>query len=262
VIRLPLALLVALGGCAEAPAPANSEAAAKQEPPVQAARVVREYPHDARAFTQGLLWVDGKLYESTGLEGQSTIREVELETGRVLRSVALAPDLFGEGLTHWGDELISLTWRNGIGFRWNRGSLRQTGSWSYPGEGWGLTQDGREIVMSDGTAQLRFLDPATLAERRRITVTSAGRPLGQLNELEYVNGEILANVWQTPMIARIDPATGAVRGWIDLSPLVRANMGAEADVLNGIAWDSAGRRLFVTGKNWPRLYEIELPALP
>lgn len=254
-----LLLLLALAGCAEPPGPGNrGGAAAAEEPPVHGVRVVREYPHDPRAFTQGLLWLDGRLYESTGLEGQSTIREVELETGRVLRSVSLADDLFGEGLTHWGDELISLTWQDGIGFRWDRRTFRQTGSWRYPGEGWGLTQDGREIVMSDGTAELRFLDPATLAERRRVTVTAAGRPVDQLNELEFVEGEIYANVWQTPYIVRIDPASGEVRGWIDLTPLVRANSGGGADVLNGIAWDAAGRRLFVTGKNWRRLYEIEV----
>ncbi|MDP8994236.1 MAG: glutaminyl-peptide cyclotransferase [Pseudomonadota bacterium] len=257
-MRLAALLMLSLAACAEPPAP-SQPATAAEEPPVQGFRVVRAYPHDPGAFTQGLFWQDGRLYESTGLIGRSTIREVRLEDGRVLRSVDIPPGLFGEGIAPWGDEIISVTWQDGVGFRWDRGTFRQTGTFTYAGEGWGLTQDGRSIIMSDGTAQLRFLDPATMRERRRITVTAAGRPVRDLNELEYVNGEILANVWQTSRIARIDPQTGAVKDWIELGPLVRETAGGSHEsVLNGIAWDAEGRRLFVTGKNWPRLYEIEI----
>jgi len=237
---------------------AQQQAPAPAAIPVLGHRIVAEYPHDPRAFTQGLFWLDGSLYESTGHVGQSTLRRVNLEDGRVLQRIDI-PGVFGEGSVNWGNEIISITWRDGIGYRWDRATFRQLGTFTYPGEGWGLTQDGREIIMSDGSAELRFLDPATMAERRRITVTAGGRPVSQLNELEYVDGEILANVWRTSVIARIDPATGAVKGWLDLSPLVRANGGGEDDVLNGIAFDPQRRRLFVTGKNWSRLYEIALP---
>ena len=258
-MRIAIALLLSLVSCAEAPAPANRAVATGEEPPVQGVRIVRTYPHDPGAFTQGLFWLDGKLYESTGLVGQSTIREVSLDDGRVLRSADIPPGLFGEGIVNWGPEIISITWRDGVGFRWDRSTFRQTGTFNYPGEGWGLTQDGRDIIMSDGTAELRFLDPATMAERRRVAVTSAGRPVTQLNELEFVNGEILANVWQSALIARIEPATGEVKGWIDLRTLAAENGGGtgEDNVLNGIAWDAQRDRLFVTGKNWPRLYEID-----
>jgi len=255
--RLGAALLFSVAACAEAPA-------TRQEPvadsvPVQGYRVVATYPHDPGAFTQGLLWRDGKLYESTGLIGQSTIREVDLTTGRVLRRTDIPAGLFGEGLVDWGDELISITWMDGIGFRWDRATFRRTGEWRYAHEGWGLTRNDRHIIMSDGTPTLRFLDPATMREVRRISVTAAGQPVARLNELEYVNGEIFANVWMTSRIARIDPASGRVTGWIELAGLVSENRGGNEDkVLNGIAWDPAGRRLFVTGKNWPRLYQIEL----
>lgn len=259
-MRIAAFLMLSLAGCAE-PAPQQQPAQpAAEEPPVSGYRVVRSYPHDPGAFTQGLIWLDGRLYESTGLVGASTIREVELETGRVLRSIDIPAGLFGEGLVEWGDSLLSITWQDGIGFRWDRASFRQTGRWSYSHEGWGLTQDGRHIIMSDGTPILRFLDPTTMREVRRISVTSAGRPVAHLNELEYVGGEILANVWTTTRIARIDPATGRVTGWIELAPLVAETVGPGGadNVLNGIAHDSAGDRLFVTGKNWPRLYEIDV----
>lgn len=255
-MRLAAALLFGLAACAEAPATRQQPAA--EAVPVQGYRIVATYPHDPGAFTQGLVWRDGRLYESTGLVGRSTIREVELATGRVLRSIDIPAGLFGEGLVDWGDELRSITWQDGVGFRWDRATFRRTGTWRYAHEGWGLTRDERHIVMSDGTPILRFLDPATMREVRRVAVTAAGQPVARLNELEYVDGEIFANVWQTSRIARIDPASGRVTGWIELGPLVRENGGGEDDVLNGIAWDAAGRRLFVTGKNWPRLYQIEL----
>ncbi|HEX9933517.1 MAG TPA: glutaminyl-peptide cyclotransferase [Allosphingosinicella sp.] len=259
-MRIAALLMLSLTGCAQ-PAPQQQQPAqpAGEEPPAIGHRVVRSYPHDPGAFTQGLFWADGKLFESTGLVGASTLREVDLETGRVVRSVDIPAGLFGEGSVNWGDEILSITWQDGVGFRWDRDSFRQTGTFRYSHEGWGLTQDGRHIIMSDGTPTLRFLDPATMREVRRVTVTSAGQPVPSLNELEFVRGAILANVWMTSRIARIDPASGRVTGWIDLAPLVRENRGGgEDNVLNGVAYDAAGDRLFVTGKNWPRLYEIDL----
>jgi glutamine cyclotransferase len=268
---LALAILAACGGpattaqtpqpqAAQAPAAApSSPAAPADEPQTYDARIVHTYPHDPHAFTEGLFYLDGQLYESTGLTGQSTIRRVRLEDGQVLQSVSLPSGPFGEGIVNWGSQIISLTWQGGVGYRWDRRTMRRLGEWHYPGEGWALTRNAREIVMSDGTPQLRFLDPTTLAERRRLTVTIRGAPLERLNELEWVDGAILANVWLTGYIVRIDPASGHVTGVIDLRPLATENARADEDnVLNGIAWDAARRRLFVTGKNWPHLYEIEL----
>lgn len=229
-----------------------------QEPASYGYRVVAAYPHDRGAFTQGLFWLDGHLYETTGQVGRSTVRKVNLEDGRVLQSVPMPGDVFGEGSTPWGNQIISITWQDGIGFRWDRATFQQVGTFRYQGEGWGLTQNGREIIMSDGTDQLRFLDPNTMQELRRLRVTASGQPVESLNELEFVNGEILANVWQTARIARIDPATGTVTGWIDLSQLVTENGDNYDAVLNGIAYDAERDRLFVTGKNWSRLYEIDL----
>jgi len=248
MIPLLLALLLA----AQAPAPAAVP------PPVYDVRIVRTFPHDRGAFTQGLFYLDGVLYESTGQVGRSTIRRVRYQDGRVLQSVPIPPGQFGEGIVNWRDQIVSITWIGGVGYRWDRRTLRQLGEWRYQGEGWGLTQNGTDIIMSDGSAQLRFLDPATLAERRRITVTVNGSPVDRLNELEWVNGEIFANVWHTPMIVRIDPASGRVTGIIDLRLLVAENAGDEDAVLNGIAYDAARDRLFVTGKNWANLYEIDL----
>jgi glutamine cyclotransferase len=247
--------LVALGACAQA-APTQAVAA---ETPRYGYRIVRTYPHDPRAFTQGLIHLDGHLYESTGLIGESTIRKVNLADGKVLKSVPIPPGHFGEGMVNWGNELISITWQTGKAFRWDRQTLRRRGDFSYPGEGWGLTQNGRELIMSDGTPQLRFLDPSTFRERRRVQVTYNGKPLPNLNELEWVNGEIFANIWQTEMIARIDPQTGNVIGLINLAGL-RADAGRSGpdNVLNGIAYDAKGDRLLVTGKRWPKLYEIRL----
>jgi glutamine cyclotransferase len=232
--------------------------------PVQAVEIRATYPHDSRAFTQGLLYLNGELFESTGLVGRSTIRRVRLKDGVVLQSQAVSPSLFGEGLVNWGDELISLTWRDQVGFRWDRKTLALRGSYRYAGEGWALTQNGKQIIMSDGTPVLKFLDPKTLKEVRRIQVTAEGRPVPNLNEIEWVKGEILANVWMTRLIARIDPSTGAVKGWIDLSSLPEAGRPTSPDAVpNGIAYDAAGDRLFVTGKLWPRLYEVRLrPPAP
>ena len=251
---MPITLLVAL-----IVAVAYQRAPTNAPPAVQIAEIKASFPHDPAAFTQGLFFADGQLYESTGLPGQSALRKVRLNDGKVLQSVSIPADQFGEGSTVWGKEIISLTWQHGIAHRWDRATLRRTGQSRYQGEGWGLTQDGRSLILSDGTAALRFLDPGTFKERRRIAVTAQGRPVAQLNELEWVNGEVWANIWQTPRIARIDPATGAVKGWIDLSALVRLNASADPDkVANGIAYDQRSKRLFVTGKRWPKLYEIRL----
>lgn len=261
MVRRKLALLILLlGACGQAASVSTQPLAdaAPVQTPVYSYRVVATYPHDPGAFTQGLLWLDGHLYESTGQIGQSTIRRVNLETGEVLQSVSIPPGLFGEGIVNWGDQLISVTWQSGVGYRWDRATFRRLGLWRYEGEGWGLTQNGREIIMSDGTHELRFLDPATLEERRRLAVTDNGVPVPRLNELEWVNGEIFANVWMTPMIARIDPASGEVTGWVDLTALAIENGGGTDNVLNGIAYDAERDRLFVTGKYWPRLYEIDL----
>lgn len=229
--------------------------------PMQGYEIVRTYPHDPKAFTQGLLYLDGNLYESTGHIGESTIRKVSLADGRVLKSADVPRPHFGEGLVNWGSQLISITWQGGMGFRWDRESFRKLGEFRYPGEGWGLTQNGREIIMSDGTPELRFLDPKTLAERRRVKVTLRGRPLPYLNELEWVKGEVYANIWQTDFIVRIDPATGKVVGLIDLRGLqTKAGRSGADEVLNGIAYDAKGDRLFVTGKRWPSLYEIKLTS--
>jgi glutamine cyclotransferase len=246
---LPLFALVLPGCAASTPA----------EPPVDSYRVVREYPHDPMAFTQGLLYLDGRLYESTGLNRQSTVREVRIEDGKVLRSVSIPPQYFGEGLAAWGSELLSLTWTDGIGFRWNRADFKPKGRFRYSGEGWGLTQDGKHIILSDGTDKLRFFDPGTMQEKKQVAVTYNGQPVERLNELEFVKGEIFANIWMGRRIARIDPKSGAVKGWIDLSQLAVENANGDPDaVLNGIAYDPKGDRLFVTGKNWAKLFEIDI----
>lgn len=230
---------------------------ASATPPVQGYKVVNSYPHDPNAFTQGLFFHDGFLYEGTGLRGRSSIRKVELATGRVVQAVELPGEFFGEGITLWGDRLIALTWQEQTAFVLDLKTFKLWRKFSYTGEGWGLTQNGRELIMSDGTAELRFLDPLTFKELRRVRVTAGGRPVDQLNELEWVEGEVYANVWQTDRIARIDPRTGQVTGWIDLSGLLPQRGGAD-DVLNGIAYDAKAKRLFVTGKLWPRLFEIRL----
>lgn len=263
----PLLLAVALAlttpACAQQPAaaPQDSGNNAVQAAPAVVSysyRIAATYPHDPRAFTQGLFYLNGRLYESTGQVGQSNIRQVRFEDGQVLQSAPIPPHQFGEGIVNWNNQIISITWQGGTGYRWDLATFRRLGEWRYEGEGWGLTQNGTEIIMSDGSSALRFLDPATLAERRRITVTRDGLEVTQLNELEWVNGEIFANVWQTPLIVRIDPASGNVTGVIDLTPLAAENGDNRDRVLNGIAYDRQGDRLFVTGKYWSRLYEIDL----
>jgi glutamine cyclotransferase len=232
----------------------------QSETPVYSYRVVAKYPHDPDAFTQGLIFENGFLYESTGLRTQSSVRKVRLETGEVLQRLDLPREVFGEGLTDRGNQLLVLTWTSNIGYVLDRAGLAVTGTFSYPGEGWGLTRSPDTLFMSDGSSRIRLLDPESLQERGRIEVTDRGVPVTQLNELEWVKGEIFANVWQTDRIARIDPKSGKVVGWIDLAGLSGTSvMFRKADaVLNGIAYDSKRDRLFVTGKLWPELYEIKL----
>jgi glutaminyl-peptide cyclotransferase len=222
-------------------------------------RIVHAYPHDQHAFTQGLVYVDGHLYESTGMNGQSSLREDDLESGRIQRMQLVADQYFAEGLTDWKNTLIQLTWQNHVAFVYDRATFRLLHTFHYDGEGWGLTHDAKSLILSDGTSTLRFYNPDTFKELRRITVTDRGKPIIDLNELEYIRGEIYANVWHTNRIARISPATGRVVGWIDLKGLVsRSELSNDEAVLNGIAYDAAHNRLFVTGKLWPRIFEITL----
>jgi glutamine cyclotransferase len=225
-------------------------------------RVLNVYPHDRAAFTQGLVYEAGLLYEGTGLWGESELRLVELETGQVLRAHALAEVYFGEGIALWGQRILQLTWQSQTGLIYDRDTFAQLHTFGYPGEGWGLTHDGERLIMSDGTSWLRFWDPETLAELGRVQVRDRGEPVVRLNELEYIEGRVYANIWQTDRIAVIDPDSGRVTAWIDLSGLLPASDREPAvDVLNGIAYDAEGRRLFVTGKWWPKLFEIELVAV-
>jgi glutamine cyclotransferase len=248
---LIIALVAAFTGCS-AHTPAKSA-------PTFGFEIVQSWPHDPQAFTQGLLYRDGKLYESTGVVGQSSLRAVALETGQILRRRDLARPHFGEGLALFGGNLYQLTWESRVGFIYDAATFQPMGEFSYSGEGWGLTDDGASLILSDGTSTLRFLDPVTFEVRRTVTVTDGGRQISQLNELEYVNGEILANVWKDDLIARIDPATGHVTAWIDLTGLLsEEDRQGKEDVLNGIAYDAANSRLLVTGKNWPRLFHIRL----
>ena len=222
-------------------------------------RVVATYPHDAQAFTQGLIFLDGHLYESTGLNGHSSLRMDDLATGRTLRERVVPPQFFAEGLTNWGSTLIQLTWQAHTGFVYDRKSFQLLRTFHYEGEGWGLTQDGRQLILSDGTSSLRLLNPITFAVARTIQVRDHGKPVDQLNELEYVHGEIYANVWMSNRIARISPKTGNVLGWIDLTGLLPVVEQSSRDaVLNGIAYDAKQDQLFVTGKLWPKLFEIRV----
>jgi glutamine cyclotransferase len=237
-----------------------SKPGANAPAPVHGFKVVRSYPHDRQAFTQGLEFVDGVLYESTGMNGRSGIRKVNLATGEVLQVQPLDAAYFGEGITVWKNRIIQLTWQSGIGFVYDRDTLQQQRSFRYTGEGWGLTHDGKRLFMSDGadSGTLRLLDPESLRQVGTLAVKDGGRPVGKLNELEYVKGEIYANVWTTERIAMISPSSGRVTGWIDLQGLLDPRERAGTDVLNGIAYDAKGDRLFVTGKLWPRIFEIQV----
>lgn len=228
-------------------------------PPICGYTVVRTYPHSTSAFTEGLLYRDGLLYESTGQSGESRIVVRKLDILKPIKEASIPAPLFGEGIVDWGDQLISLTWTSGTGYRWDRKTLRQIGSFTYQGEGWGMTRHGGTIYQSNGSSALILRDPATMAVTGTLAVSSDGVAVPMLNELEWINGEIWANVWLTDNIARIDPATGKVKAWIDLAGLRRLAHGDTGDsVLNGIAWDAKRQRVFVTGKNWNALFEIRL----
>ena len=222
-------------------------------------RVIHTYPHDPRAFTQGLIYEDGHLYESTGLNGRSSLREVDLRTGKVIKEKMLPQRYFGEGLTNWGDTLVQLTWVAHTGFVWNRSTFQLIRTFHFSGQGWGLTQDGHDLIMSDGTPTLRYLNPKTFQVVRRLTVTYHGKPVREINELEYIRGEIWANIWMTNRIARISPVTGHVIAWINMKGIIPdVELRSSNAVLNGIAWDKADNRIFVTGKLWPKLFQIQV----
>jgi glutamine cyclotransferase len=225
-------------------------------------KVLNVYPHDTGAFTEGLEYRNGYLYESTGLNGRSSVRRVQLETGKVLQEIAVPPQYFGEGITMLNQRIIQLTWQSQTGFIYNQSSFWTESTFSYPGQGWALTNDGKQIYMSDGSYQIRFWDPSTLAETQRITVHDGAKLIQWVNELEYVQGQIYANIWQTNTVAIISPVDGHVTGWINLAGLLTPEEQAQADVLNGIAYDAAGNRLFVTGKLWPKLFQIQLVPVP
>ena len=224
--------------------------------PVLGIEVIAEYPHDPAAFTQGLVIHEGQLYEGTGRKGESAIRQVDLTSGEVSRRENLSSRYFGEGITILKDKLYQLTWQSHLGFVYNLSTLKPEKNFFLPGEGWGITHDGEQLIVSDGTAMLRFIDPDTLKETRRVAVTQDGSPVNRLNELEYINGEVWANVWYTDTIVKINPANGMITARIDLSTLNESR--GQDDVLNGIAWDDENQRLFVTGKLWSRLYEIRV----
>lgn len=247
------------------PPAASPPPSAAAQPAIYGYQVLNVFPHDPTAFTQGLVYQDGIFYEGTGLRGQSTLRRVDPATGEVLQGVRLPDQYFGEGIAVLGDRLYQLTWQENTGFIYDKASFELLGTWNYVGEGWGLTTDGQRLIMSDGSHELRFLDPVTMQELGRVAVLDGdGLPVTRLNELEWVEGEVWANVWQTDRIARIDPASGRLLGWIDLTGLLPAEDRAaqRVDVLNGIAYDAARDRVFVTGKWWPKLFEIQVTATP
>jgi len=239
----------------------SADAKASLAAPVYGYRILHAYPHDPKAFTQGLAYQDGFLYEGTGEYGSSSLRRVELKTGKILQTHSLPPDYFGEGITIYQDKIIQLTWQSNVGFVYDKTSFKLLRTFIYPTEGWGITYDGSRLIMSDGTSVLHFLDPETFQETGSVQVRDGNSIINRLNELEYVRGEIYANVWQSDRIARISPLTGRVVGWIDLRELLPTKwLSRPIDVLNGIAYDSKNRRLFVTGKLWPKLFEIEVTS--
>jgi len=237
----------------------SSSPKGKDGPTEYTFEVVRQFPHDPRAFTQGFTYNDGFFYEGTGRTGQSSLRQVNPENGHMVRKVDLAPDLFGEGITVLGNEVLQLTWLSHIGFVYDLRDFHLLRTFQYAGEGWGLTTDGHDLFMTDGSAEIRVLDASTFSEKRRIKVRESGKPVDQLNELEFIEGEIYANIWHSDRIARISPETGKVVGWIDLTGLLGPFYQRQAEeVLNGIAYDPTGKRLFVTGKLWPKIFEIRV----
>ncbi|HEX8485453.1 glutaminyl-peptide cyclotransferase [Sphingomonas sp.] len=245
---------------AQSPATKPAPPATQAQPaiPILAATIVARHPHDPTAFTEGLAWANGSLYESTGLEGRSEVRRVSLD-GRITARATLDPAQFGEGLAIWRDQVITLTWHDGIAHRWNARNLKRIGTAHYLGDGWGLAAAGDTLALTDGTPILKFYDAATFRERRRVTVTLRGKPLAEVNELEYVDGALLANVWHTGFLVRIDAASGKVTALVDLRPLIAEIAATDPEaVANGIAWDAKARRLFVTGKLWPTIFEVKI----
>ena len=262
IVVVAIVAMAIFAGCVEKEAPLPTSTPTPSPPdvtPVYGYKIVNTYPHDRNAFTQGLVFDDGFLYEGTGICGESTLRKVELETGKVLKLYHLPAKFFGEGVTLWEDKLIQLTWQSRLGFVYDKESFVLLREFIYPTEGWGITRDGKRLIMSDGTATLYFLNPDTFEEIGQIEVRDKGVPVTNLNELEYIKGEIYANVWLTNRIARISPETGQVVGWIYLEGLLSEEDRLQpVDVLNGIAYDAKHDRLFITGKYWPKLFEIEL----
>jgi glutamine cyclotransferase len=257
-----LAASLACVSCTPSPPPAATTSPTVSDPVYYGYTIVHSYPHDPAAFTEGLVYWSGNLYESTGLNGQSSLREVDLGSGKILRQIPLSNDLFGEGLAILGDQAYQLTWQNHQAFRYNVADFSLNKTFSYAAEGWGLTTDGQSLIASDGTSTIRFIDPATLTTQHTIDVTLLGQPVKELNELEYIKGEIYANIWQTNYVARIDPKTGRVVGVIDFSDLLPlADRTPDTDVLNGIAYDAEHDRLFVTGKKWSKIFEVKLRPL-
>lgn len=247
------------------PVNSNAGASAKERStpapdpiPVFGARVVKVFPHDPKAFTQGLEYYGGFLFESTGLKGKSSLRKVDIASGRVLQSVALPPEYFGEGLTILHGKIYQLTWLSKTGFVYGLRSFVKTGEFHYESEGWGLTHDQHSLILSSGTNQIQFIDPATFRVERRIEVYAGQDAVANLNELESINGLIYANVWHSPRIARLDPQTGQVLAWIDLEKIASREQREPEGVLNGIAYDCAGDRLFITGKDWPDVLQIKI----
>lgn len=246
-------------GCLVGACTPTTQSAQNGPAPVYDHEIVNVHPHDPDAFTQGLLYHDGVLFEGTGIYGESDVREVELATGEVLRKREIAERYFGEGIALWEDRLIQLTWRSNVGFVYERTTFDRVDEFSYPTEGWGLTHDGERLIMSDGSSTLYFLDPETFEGTGSVNVHDDGEPIDRLNELEYVDGSVYANVWQTNRIAIIDPDSGRVMAWIDLTGLLDPeDRTPRTDVLNGIAYDAEDERLFVTGKRWPKLFEIDV----
>lgn len=258
LILLSLTALQCNGGAATNTTPTNaaSEPAVVQKLGYE---VVNTWPHDQNAFTQGLVFLDGKLLESTGQEGRSSLRNVELQSGKVLKQVDVPEPYFAEGIALLNNKIYQLTWQHRLGFIYDAQSLQKTGEFSYSGEGWGLTADGQSLILSDGSNRIRFLDPDSFKATRTIAVMDGRTPVTEINELEFVNGEIYANIWHDDRVAAIDPQTGRVKAWIDLSGLLKPGDTSDPEaVLNGIAYDQSSGRLFVTGKLWPKLFEIKI----
>lgn len=265
-------ILPACGGAANAPtaqpsaastpsanANATAPAPSPEEVPVYTYEVVASYPHDPKAYTQGLVFHDGMLYESTGQYGESTLRKVELKKGKVKKKIEVPGQYFAEGMTILGGKIYQLTWQQGKCFVYDLKDFKLESEFSYEGEGWGLTTDGHQLILSDGSNQLRFIDPATFRVTRSVSVLDNGQPLVDINELEYIRGEIYANVWKTDRIARLDPQTGRILSWVDLTGLrPEETLRNSENVLNGIAYDEEHDRLYVTGKRWPKIFEIKL----